>query len=146
MGGNVLYLDSSALLKLIVVERESAELLSFIAGWHLHAVSALALTEVLRAVRHRAVDEVDDEARSRAETVLTSVALITVDEELLRKAGALGPPLLRSLDAIHLVSALSLGDDLAGLVTYDNRLADGAVSSAVTVHRPGWVGEGRHAS
>jgi predicted nucleic acid-binding protein len=59
-----------------------------------------------------------------------------VDEELLEAAGALGHPLLRSLDAIHLASALYLGDDLAGLVTYDNRLAEGAVAAAVTVHRP----------
>ncbi|MBA2274301.1 MAG: type II toxin-antitoxin system VapC family toxin [Actinobacteria bacterium] len=133
--GGILYLDSSALLKLIVVERESERLLSFISGWRQHAVSALAITEVSRAVGRRVLDDMDG-VRSRVEAVFRNVALIGVDEELLEAAGALGHPLLRSLDAIHLASALYLGDDLAGLVTYDNRLAEGAVAAAVTVHRP----------
>ncbi|MDQ3766094.1 MAG: type II toxin-antitoxin system VapC family toxin [Actinomycetota bacterium] len=136
MTGEILYLDSSALLKLVVVERESTELITFVAQWDHHAVSALAVTEVLSAAQRRAAAEVD-EVRSRAETVLTGVALIRVDEALLRMAAKLGPPSLCSLDAIHLASALSLGDDLAGLVTYDNRLAKGAYSSAVPVHMPG---------
>lgn len=102
--------------------------------WNQHAVSSLAVTEVLRAVNRR--DSSRREIRSRAQTVLSGVALIGAHDALLRMAADLPPPSLRSLDAIHLASALSLGDDLGGLVTYDDRLTEGARSSRVTVYTP----------
>lgn len=134
MTGEVLYLDSSALVKLIVAERHSAPLFAFLLRWDQHAVSSLAVTEVLRAVNRREGSR--EEMRSRAQTVLSSVALIGTRDALLRTAADLPPPSLRSLDAIHLACALSLGDDLGGLVTYDDRLAEGARWKKVAVYTP----------
>ena len=75
------------------------------------------------------------EAR-RAAGLLTRIALVDVDRRILRHAAALSPASLRSLDAIHLATALSLGQDLAGIVSYDQRLSDAAIGADVEVWAP----------
>ncbi|MGH9125206.1 MAG: type II toxin-antitoxin system VapC family toxin [Acidimicrobiales bacterium] len=117
----VMYLDSSAIVKLVVREAESAAL-----GRHLRhrrplVSSALARTEVLRALLPggRA-------AFVRGRQVLTTVDLVRVNERILYAAGALLPADLRSLDAIHLATAKQLGRDVNQFVTYDERMADAA--------------------
>ena len=74
--------------------------------------SALARTEVLRAVRHLGQD-----VRARARQVLSGVDLITLDDGILDTATSLDSGVLRSLDAIHLTAALSPGDDLLAIVS-----------------------------
>ena len=69
---------------------------------------------------------------SRARAVLDSVTLVQVTAAVFEAAGRLDPSGLRSPDAIHLAAAFDLGDDLDGLVTYDDRLA-AATSNGVTV-------------
>jgi predicted nucleic acid-binding protein len=117
-----LYLDSSAFVKLIVEEPESAALRAYLAGTDARPVaSALLRTEVLRAVRL-----VGHEALATAREALRRIDLVGIDDRLLDAAGLLDPRILRTLDAIHLATAIALGDDLEAILTYDQRLAAAA--------------------
>jgi uncharacterized protein len=126
------YLDTSALVKLVVAEAETPALLAWLKAADRAPLSCdLARTELLRAVRRVAPDRA-----VQARTVLDSVTLIQVSTAMFEEAGLLDPTLLRSLDAIHLAAALALGDDLEGLVTYDDRLAHAAELTGVVVTTP----------
>ena len=126
------YLDTSALTKLVVTERETSALRAWLAETDRAPVSCdLARAELMRAVRRVTPDRVP-----QARAVLDSVALGSVPALLFEQAGRFDPVSLRSLDAIHLASALNLGDDLDGLVTYDDRLAVAARHCGVTVIAP----------
>lgn len=133
MGGELLYLDSSALVKLVLPEAESTALLESLAGWPGHVTSELASVEVLRAVRRAAVDPALEE---RAEEVMASVHLVKVDNEILGQAATLEPRTLRSLDAVHLATALSLGSDLGAVAVYDGPLARAAADCGIKVVAP----------
>lgn len=115
------YLDSSAIVKLVVRDAESSALRQYLRRRSPLVSSALARTEVLRTLLAAGVDAV---ARGRA--VLDRVALVRVNDRILNAAGVLAPADLRSLDAIHLATALALEDDLRALVTYDDRMATAA--------------------
>lgn len=125
------YLDASALVKLADREPESVALRQFLRGKRNLVASAIARTEVLRAV----LDLGAEHAR-RARQVLASIELIRVSDRLLTVAGTLRPSGLRTLDAIHLATAHELGDLLARIVTYDDRLALAAVAHGLTVVAP----------
>jgi predicted nucleic acid-binding protein len=119
----VWYLDSSAIVKFAVVEEETAALQAWrddLGPEDLLMTSALAVTEVLRAVRRVGGDL--DVALAH----LDSLEQLVVDRDLLLAAGRLDPAGLRTLDAIHLAAATAAGDDLAGVVTYDDRMGDAA--------------------
>ncbi len=118
---SVTYLDSSAIVKLAVQEPESAALRRFLRRRRPVVSSALARTEVLRALAPAGHDAV-----ARGRDVLARLDLIRVSDRVLNAAGAMEPLELRSLDAIHLATAEALENDLGGLVTYDERLADAA--------------------
>jgi predicted nucleic acid-binding protein len=128
------YLDASAIVKLVVLEPESAALFAWLGARPARVSSAIARVEVSRAVR-RAFPSETATAR-RAGELLDRLALVPIDRHILETAGQLGPSELRSLDAIHLATALSLGDDLSGLVTYDARLAAAATRSGFEVWAP----------
>lgn len=127
------YIDSSALVKLIIDEPESAALRSFLDTTAATAASALVFAEVPRAsTRH------DPEAGDRTQVVLGSLTtIVEVDRQLLDVAAVLPPASLRSLDAIHLAAAQRFGDRLQGVITYDDRLADAAAASGMEVVTPG---------
>lgn len=126
------YLDTSALVKLVVAEPESEALLSWINDTETDWVSSdLARTELIRAVRR-----VVPERAVRAREVLESVTLIEVTTQTFEEAARIDPPLLRSLDALHLAVALDLGDDLDALVTYDDQLAEAAAANGVITVAP----------
>ena len=127
------YLDSSALVKLVVLEPESTALREFLSAHALRMSSALVEVEVPRALRRAGYGAAEGR---RATEVLARIALVDVDRRILRSAAALAPPGLRSLDAIHLATALSLGQDLAGIVTYDQRLSDAAIGADLAVWAP----------
>jgi len=129
----LLYLDSSALVKLISREPETAALTDRLAGQPDVVSSALARVEVFRAMSR--VRAPKSEVR-RAEAVLGAIALLRIDDAVLDRAAAIGPTTLRLLDAIHLASALSLGDALTAIVTYDARLASAAGVLGVDVEIP----------
>ncbi|HJX27993.1 MAG TPA: type II toxin-antitoxin system VapC family toxin [Thermoanaerobaculia bacterium] len=133
MSGELLYLDSSALVKLVLPEAESAALLESLAAWPVRLSSELARVEVVRAVRRATQDPAVEQ---RAEEVLAGLHLMKIDSEILGRAARLEPRTLRSLDAIHLASALSLGEDLGAIVIYDNGLATAATDRGLTVVTP----------
>lgn len=116
------YLDSSAIVKLAVEEQESGSLRR-----HLRrrsgplTSSAVARTEVLRAL----LDE-GEAGLARGRDVLGRLNLVRVNDRVLNAAGSLLPSNVRSLDAIHLATALQLGDDVRQLITYDERMSDAA--------------------
>jgi uncharacterized protein len=121
-------------VKLVVEEAESRTLRAELDRWRGWVTSALAGVEVRRAVR-RARDE--PAVRERAEAVLGVCGLLTVDAHVLGRAAALQPARLRTLDAIHLASALELGDDLGVFVAYDRDLVEAAARQRLTVLSPG---------
>ena len=127
------YLDTSAAVKLVVAERDTAALTAWIGDREDDVVSSdLLRTELLRATRRGA-----PHAMPRARAVLDSLTLLTLPTSTFERAADLDPDLLRSLDALHLAAALELGDDLDGLVTFDDRLARAARLHGVTVIVPG---------
>jgi predicted nucleic acid-binding protein len=119
---SAVYLDSSAFIKLVVEEAESAAVRTFLASRDARRVSsALLRTEALRAVRHLGPD-----ALATVREGLRRVDLIGIDDRILDGAGTLEPQVLRTLDAIHLATAMAVGDDLESIVTYDERMVDAA--------------------
>src|SRR2546429_6724218 len=128
---SVAYLDSSAIVKTIIREPESAALRRFLRRIPVHASSALARTEVIRAVRRT-----DATAVPVALEALRRLMILELSEPLLVDAGMLDPPDLRSFDAVHITAAKSLGAELEGLVTYDVRMAAAAVALGLPVARP----------
>lgn len=127
------YLDTSALVKLVVAEAETEVLLAWLAGRSGQPTSSdLARTELLRVVRRVAPDRLE-----RARRVLDSVALIALSTETFEEASRLAPATMRPLDALHLAAALRLGDDLDAVVTYDDRLADAVRLNGASAVRPG---------
>ncbi len=133
MAEGFLYLDSSALVKLVLPEPESAALSKSLSDWEAHVSSSLAAVEVMRAARRATTSEA---VHQRAREVLDRLHLVTIDDEVLATATELRPPTLRSLDAIHLASALVLQPDLGALVAYDSRLAEAARQSGIAVLMP----------
>ena len=126
------YMDTSALVKLIVDEPETGALREWLAVEAREPVSCdLARTELLRVVRRTAPDRAVAARRLREAVTLTQVTTAVFEQ-----AGRLDPASLRSLDAIHLAAALDLGDDLDGLVTYDSVLARAAASAGIEVTAP----------
>lgn len=127
----MVYLDSSALVKLVVHEAESSALRAYLRGDPRRVSCALARTEVLCAVR-----PAGPSAMAAARRVLRSVDLIRLDDALLDAAGMLEPMGLRSLDAIHLAAAQLIAPRLDSVVTYDRRMALGAAALGLIVTAP----------
>ncbi|NEC22565.1 type II toxin-antitoxin system VapC family toxin [Streptomyces parvus] len=133
----MIYLDSSALVKLIVREKETDALVAFLAGrpQQRHVTSELARTEVMRAVRRTRCGPqgqflMDESTFNRllaaAETRLNATDQMAVDADILDAAGEFEEFNIRSLDAIHLASALTLRPALTDFVAYDARLREHA--------------------
>lgn len=113
------YLDSSAIVKLVQPEAESDALLGHVAGDAVLATSALARIEVLRAVQPDG-----EHALSIARDQLDRLHQVAVGPEVLDRAASIAPgTLLRSLDAIHVATAMLIGSDLFEVITYDQRMA-----------------------
>ena len=124
------YLDPSALAKLVSREAETDTLRRFLADTTV-VTSAIARTELLRVglrLGERQVATVD--------AVLSGVAEVAVTRDRLDRAGRLPPAPMRSVDALHLVTALDLGADLDVLVAYDERLLDAARQHGLTTASP----------
>ena len=115
------YLDTSAIVKLAVREPESTALRQYLRRRRPLVSSALARTEVLRALL-----SAGDDAVAAGRTVLTRLELVRIDNRILEAAAILRPAYVRSLDAIHLATAQRLGQDLGALVTYDDRMTEAA--------------------
>jgi predicted nucleic acid-binding protein len=126
------YLDTSAFLKLVTTEPETPALRSWIQREDPTLFSSdLLPTEALRAARRYSV-----EAHRLARQRLEALTLLSLTADVCERAGDLDPAILRSLDALHLASALSVADELQGIVTYDERLGAAAGLHGVTVMAP----------
>jgi predicted nucleic acid-binding protein len=110
-------------MKLVVMEPESGALLAFLRAQPDRLSSALSMTEVPRALRRAGFGGA---VTRRARRLLTRLALVDIDRRILATAAALEPPEIRTLDAIHLATALVVREDLTGFVTYDRRLSTAA--------------------
>ena len=129
------YLDASALVKLATREDETDALLAHLSRYSGRTTSRLAAVEVRRALVRRGPESVaigGDAIRGAFEGIM----IIELDEAIASAAGDLEPDSLRSLDAIHLASALSIHDELDAFVTYDRRLADAAQAAGLAVIAP----------
>lgn len=130
------YIDTSALTKLVVAEPESAALREWLSATDRTPVSCdLARTELLRAVRR-----VAPRRMVQAREVLDSLVLLQVTTDTFEAAAHLDPTVLRTLDAIHIAAALTLGDELEGIVAYDERLTQAAQALGIRVIHPDATG------
>ncbi len=125
------YLDSSAIVKLVTREPESAALRRYVRRRRSLVTSALARTEVARALL-----PLGPEWMRSGRVLLEGIEVLRVSDRVLNAAGALLPVQLRSLDAIHLATARQLGTELARVVTYDERMAATARTLGLVVVSP----------
>jgi predicted nucleic acid-binding protein len=127
------YVDSSALVKLVVRERWSTDLAVFLNAEADRLVSSvLAEVEVIRGVR---VAQGGEEAEEEAHTMLRTCSLVEVDRGIVEDARRIAGPSLGTLDAIHAASAVRSGTSL--LVTYDRQLGRAARALGMRVEAPG---------
>src|SRR5258708_20478168 len=136
MSAEVAYLDTSAAVKLLMTERESPALRRWLRRRPARASAALLRVELVRVVRRAGLPRLIPEARK----LLAGVHLIRLDDALLDRAADLDPIELRSLDSIHLAAAVSLGDDLAAVVSYEERLLAGPPSLGFPAATPSCPG------
>jgi predicted nucleic acid-binding protein len=129
------YLDASAIVKLGTAEPESLALRAWLQNWSPLLTSRISTVEVARAIGRKEEDGVAA-GRAAAREALRSVGLTELDAGIANRAAELRPATLRALDAIHLATALALGDELAAFVTYDGRLADAARAAGLEVIAP----------
>lgn len=140
----MLYLDTSAVVKTILREPESTALRRWLRRHpqDIQVSSSLLRTELRRAVglavSRGALGSVqDDRYTDGVRRRLTEVRLVRLSDDVLDHAGELPPPTLRSLDALHLVTALQFTAELTGFLTYDHRLASAADNAGLPVVSPG---------
>lgn len=129
----VAYVESSALVKLVVAEPESRALRAGLAGATHRVASDLAMVETARAARRAA----GDRGLARARALFLRLAFVPIDREVVERAVALDPPALRSLDAIHVATACSLGAADLVFFSYDERTAGAARAAGLRVEAPG---------
>lgn len=125
------YLDTSAVAKLVRPEHESAALRRWLTGrqW--------ILSDLHRTELRRAALRAGGRAVARADRILAESDVLQVDADTFDRAGRSRPASLRSLDALHLAAASSLGEDLAGVVVYDERLRHAASGAGIPTASPG---------
>ena len=124
------YADASALVKLVLDEPDSPEMRRWYVESRRVVMSRVGIIETRRATARSPHDA------AHLEMILSSVETIELDDAIARIAAAVGPVTLRSLDAIHLATALALMPELDAFVTYDDRLAEAARALGVRVVRP----------
>jgi len=126
------YLDASAAAKLLLDEEESPAMDRWMRAQRQRATSS----DLLRTELHRAVRRVVPEMAPRVVEILATITLTSLSTSTYTRAAHLDPPRLGSLDALHLAAALELGDELEGIVTYDERMAEAAGLLGIAVVTP----------
>lgn len=134
----MIYLDTSALTKLLVVEAETPDLRSWLLEQRDlgedHAVtSALGRVELVRAVARLG----EPGLHERALYLLDGMDILPLTDAVITLAESIGPARLRSLDAIHLASAAQIRRELTAFVTYDHRLLEGCRAVGLNTASPG---------
>jgi predicted nucleic acid-binding protein len=128
------YLDASAIVKLVRRAPETRALFEFLKDWPERVTSIVSAVEVPRAVWRSSRSPRDLE---RTESVLARIGLVTLDVPIRERAAGLEPAQLKTLDAIHIATALELGPDVAHIVTYDQRQAVAISGVGLTAVSPG---------
>jgi uncharacterized protein len=128
----MIYLDTSAALKLVMPEAETPALEMWIAE---HAGVPRVSSRLLRIELLRSVARNAPERASRANVILSSIAVLSMDD-IAPTAEVIGDRTLRSLDAIHLATAHELRTELTAFVCYDKRLSDSAHALGLPVEAP----------
>ena len=127
----VAYVDASALAKLLIVEADSTAMERWYVEIERAVTSRVGVVETRRALARRAVPP----PSVLVDRTLASVAVVELDLAIADRAAAIGPARLRTLDAIHLATALEIGP-IDAFVTYDDRLAEAARGIGLPVVRP----------
>ena len=130
----MIYLDSSALVKLALTGPESAALALWLAA---RADQPLVSSALHRAEVPRAVWRAEPGALPRSYRVIRRIAKVALTADVLDNSATLPPQALSPAQAIHLASALVLKRDLAAFVAYDERLLAAAVDAGLPVASPG---------
>jgi predicted nucleic acid-binding protein len=131
------YVDSSAIVKLIRRESETDALRAFLAGTAQDHPVAVASSAIARVEVSRATLRHDPAVTAKASEVLATFRLISVTEQVLAQASHLPPMELRSPDAIHLATAISESNGMVAFLTYDNPQAEAARAAGLPVLSPG---------
>lgn len=126
------YLDTSAFMKLVVEETASKRMRT----WHTSQWGHMVSSELMRVEALRTARKLEVGFLGPTRQALRTVHLVAVSRSVCDMAAELGLEEIRSLDALHLASALLLGDELAGIVTYDERLTVAARSAGLEVIQP----------
>jgi predicted nucleic acid-binding protein len=129
----VIYLDSSALVKLALVEPESDALASYLGD---RSDQALVSSSLHRAEVLRAIWRAEPGALPRAQRIIRRISLVSLSRDLLDNAATAAPAGLTTTAAIHLASALAIKRDLTAFVCYDKQLSDAAEASGLPVAFP----------
>ena len=125
------YVDSSALLKLLIVEKESVDLIDFID--FTITSSVVTRVEVIRTLQKIAPKKV-----AEAQILLTGIDLTPVNSSILSVAENFSPSIsLKSLDAIHVATVIFLDKSVEGLVTYDKAMIKNAKELGIKTISPG---------
>jgi hypothetical protein len=133
----MIYMDTSALTKLLIAEPETPELRNWLTSQidqgDSAATSALGRVELMRTVaRYGDISQTD-----RARYLLDGLDILPLTEPMMSLAESIGPATLRSLDAIHLAAAAYFDQELTAFVTYDHRLLNGCRDIGLTTASPG---------
>jgi len=135
----VIYMDTSALTKLLIAEPETPELRAWLAVQSAQgeyaATSALGRVELMRVVARYG----EPGQSERARYLLDGLDVLPLTEPVMALAETIGPPNLRSLDAIHLAAATQIEHELTAFVTYDHRLSDGCREVGLPTASPGAI-------
>jgi len=124
------YVDSSALVKLFKTEDESDAISAAVTEWPALVSADLLDVEVMRVGRACGLQR-------EAQAMIDAVGLVPMSDSIRQRAGRIGQPELRTLDAIHLAAAVAAGEELSGVVTYDGRMADAAQGLGLVTLAPG---------
>jgi predicted nucleic acid-binding protein len=134
----ILYVDTSALLKLLVREVESTAIERELLRWPSLATSVVTEVELPRAVARAREDRPDAviDGSLVLQGVIASAAIIELNEDIVAAARNIAPVHVGALDAIHIASALSLDWELGGVATYDNRMSEALIRAGANVVAP----------
>lgn len=129
----MIYLDSSALVKLALTEPESPALASWLAERARYSMvsSALHRTEVLRAIWRA-----EPAALPRGQRIIRRIERVVLSQDVLDNAATVPPQQLGTAGAIHLASALAIRRDLVAFVAYDRALLEAASEAGLPVASP----------
>ncbi len=134
----MIYVDSSAIVKLVIKEAETAALQQWLGATPDPLVSSVLAKVEVRQVCRRVPDSAQAQAADLAAVqVLQSVNFVPLSTDIIESASTLNLPGLRSLDALHLATALAVRQDITVVLTYDDRLGRAAAASGFAIEAPG---------